>query len=241
MNFEENFQKMLSLTDEVGHPNTSLIMEKMRNIPALEWNSKILGVELAEKYYGDTEIRRKPRFDDPFQIQWRATKFNDFCQSWFLQSCDKLKLAPFLHRKLWEDAYILKTLETGDKLRPGQKAIGFGCGQERFPAYFASQGVHVLATDLDPSAQAAQGWIATDQHGSLEKLFHADLISRANFDRHVTFNNLDMNNIPTSLEGQFDFCWSVCAFEHLGSIEAGMKFVERSARLLRPGGKRFLS
>jgi hypothetical protein len=44
-----------------------------------------------------------------------------------------------------------------------------------------------------------------------------------------------MNNIPPELTG-FDFCWSSCAFEHLGSIEKGLTFVEKSIDCLKPGG-----
>jgi len=38
------------------------------------------------------------------------------------------------------------------------------------------------------------------------------------------------------LSEKFDFCWSSCAFEHLGSIEHGLRFVERSIDTLTPGG-----
>jgi hypothetical protein len=45
-----------------------------------------------------------------------------------------------------------------------------------------------------------------------------------------------MNNIDPSLHG-FDFCWSSCCFEHLGSLEAGMRFVINSVeKTLKPGG-----
>jgi SAM-dependent methyltransferase len=44
-----------------------------------------------------------------------------------------------------------------------------------------------------------------------------------------------MNQLPEDLTG-FDFAWSACALEHLGTLEAGMRFVERSMECLRPGG-----
>jgi hypothetical protein len=44
-----------------------------------------------------------------------------------------------------------------------------------------------------------------------------------------------MNDIPATLFG-YDFCWSICALEHLGSIEYGLRFVERSLDTLKPGG-----
>jgi hypothetical protein len=44
-----------------------------------------------------------------------------------------------------------------------------------------------------------------------------------------------MNNVDPNLTG-FDFCWSSCALEHLGSLRAGMDFIIRSIETLRPGG-----
>jgi hypothetical protein len=44
-----------------------------------------------------------------------------------------------------------------------------------------------------------------------------------------------MNAIPDDLRG-FDFTWSSCALEHLGSLGAGMDFVVRQMDCLRPGG-----
>jgi hypothetical protein len=45
-----------------------------------------------------------------------------------------------------------------------------------------------------------------------------------------------MNDIPQELSHKFDFCWSTCAYEHLGSLERGLTFVERSIDTLVPGG-----
>ena len=44
-----------------------------------------------------------------------------------------------------------------------------------------------------------------------------------------------MNNIPSDLRN-FDFTWSSCAFEHLGSLEHGLRFVLRQMDCLKPGG-----
>ena len=52
----------------------------------------------------------------------------------------------------------------------------------------------------------------------------------------VSFRPVDMNAIPEALNGQFDFCWSACALEHLGSLEHGLAFIENSMRTLRSGG-----
>jgi 2-polyprenyl-3-methyl-5-hydroxy-6-metoxy-1,4-benzoquinol methylase len=226
----------LNLVDESGHPNCSALSMMLRDLPALRWNSKVFGSELADKYYGNVRTSRKARRNDPFELMWRATKFADFEQAWFIDACNRLKMAPLLHRKVWENAAVLTALQASGNLAHGKKGIGFGCGEESFPSYFASQGVEVLATDLDTNNQQARGWIETGQHGSLDKLYKPGLVDKPVFERLVTFQYADMNNIAPHLFERFDFCWSVCAFEHLGSIEAGLRFVETSAKLLKPGG-----
>ena len=53
--------------------------------------------------------------------------------------------------------------------------------------------------------------------------------------QRVTFRPVDMNALPADLTG-FDFAWSSCALEHLGTLEAGMDFVVAQMSCLRPGG-----
>ena len=56
----------------------------------------------------------------------------------------------------------------------------------------------------------------------------------ARFDQLVTFRPVDMTAIPDDLAG-FDFCWSSCALEHLGSLAAGRS---RGPAASRVGGAR---
>jgi hypothetical protein len=44
-----------------------------------------------------------------------------------------------------------------------------------------------------------------------------------------------MRNIPESLR-DFDFTWSSCAFEHLGSIQNGINFIVNQMSCLKEGG-----
>jgi hypothetical protein len=55
------------------------------------------------------------------------------------------------------------------------------------------------------------------------------------FDRSVSGRSVDMNDIPSDLR-DFDFAWSACAFEHLGSIDKGLDFVEATLDCVKPGG-----
>lgn len=150
--------------------------------------------------------------------------------------CGSIKEQPRLHRKQWEFVYICQSLYERGLLKPGRKGLGFGVGKEPLPALFASYGVSILASDLDLDAAKNLGWVHTSQHSNdLSELNTLGLCEEEIFRRAVQFRNIDMNFIPEDLH-DFDFCWSSCAFEHLGSISKGLDFVRASINTLRPGG-----
>ena len=154
----------------------------------------------------------------------------------YAELCAGLGLPANPHRKLWEFAWIAAVIRHAGLLRPGLRGMGFGVGREPLPAYLAAHGLEVLATDAPPAAIEGHGWDTTGQHAAgLDPLRRPRLVADAEFDRLVRFMPCDMNDIPAE-HGGFDFCWSSCAFEHLGSIEHGLRFVEASLRTLRPGG-----
>jgi hypothetical protein len=150
--------------------------------------------------------------------------------------CARFKQQPSMHRKQWEWVIICDALHERGLLGPGKRGIGFGVGLEPLPALFASDGCEIVATDLALDNAASQGWVAGDQHAaSLDQLNSLGLCPPDEFRERVSFRFADMNDIATDLRG-FDFTWSSCCFEHLGSIEHGLTFVERSLDCLRPGG-----
>jgi cyclopropane fatty-acyl-phospholipid synthase-like methyltransferase len=121
-------------------------------------------------------------------------------------------------------------------MRPGARGLGFGCGEEALASYLASRGVAVTVTDLPPDEMQAGGWRDSNQHAAtLDQAYHPHLVERARFDDLVSLRAVDMNALPADLV-DYDFCWSVCAFEHLGTIDKGLAFVEASLRTLKPGG-----
>ncbi len=140
------------------------------------------------------------------------------------------------HRKLWEFCYILRAAEQHAKLEGGSRAVGFGVGQEPIPAALAQFGLSVLATDLDAGSDMSAGWAAAGQHMSgLGALSRPEIVPDSVLERQVRTQFVDMNAVPDDL-GRFDFVWSSCAFEHLGSPDAGLEFVVRTLDLLEPGG-----
>jgi hypothetical protein len=145
-------------------------------------------------------------------------------------------LAYILHRKVWEWAFIAEALDSRNLLQPGSKGLGFGVGRDPLAALFASLGCEVVATDLEPAAAEKGGWVATGQFaGSLEAMNEGGICDEKVFRQRVSFRTVDMRRIPSDLSG-FDFTWSACALEHLGSIALGQEFVLRQMDCLRPGG-----
>ena len=60
-------------------------------------------------------------------------------------------------------------------------------------------------------------------------------MERSAFDSRVQFQPADMRTLE-GLTGKYDFVWSSCALEHLGTLQAGIDFVVKSASMLKPGG-----
>ncbi len=151
--------------------------------------------------------------------------------------CDRLGETPRYHRKQWEHVYICQVLHEHGVLRAGARGLGFGVGREALAALFASRGVAVTATDMDSAAALAAGWASTAQHagGELAALNERGLCDPVEFARLAQYRAVDMNAVPPDLV-DFDFCWSSCSFEHVGSIALGSAFVRRSMDTLRAGG-----
>ncbi len=157
-------------------------------------------------------------------------------EPWFAPWCAALGELPRANRKLWEHAYLAHALDMLGQLQPGHRGLGFGVGREPLVALFAGRGCEIVATDLAPQAEEARGWSNTDQHaGGLDGLLRADLCDTSRFRELASWRAADMRSLPSDLT-QFDFCWSACSLEHLGTLEAGLHFVEQSIRSLRPGG-----
>ncbi|MBD3759395.1 class I SAM-dependent methyltransferase [Rhizorhabdus sp.] len=154
----------------------------------------------------------------------------------YAEWCHRMANVPTRHRKQWEFVFILRALEYYGALAPGKRGLGFGVGIEPLSSIFAANGCEVVATDLAADDDRAQVWNNTDQLGSnLRQIHNPHLCDEATFFERVRYRAVDMNAIPADLV-DFDFTWSSCAYEHLGSIEAGLAFFENSVRCLKPGG-----
>jgi len=98
-------------------------------------------------------------------------------------------------------------------------------------------GASILVTDQEPESAAQQGWTATNQHTpNLDRVRMPHICDDPARLQNIDLRYVDMNAIPADLDGCFDFCWSACALEHLGSIANGLAFIENSLKTLKPGG-----
>jgi hypothetical protein len=171
-------------------------------------------------------------------IQNKLCKEADFQTVWYTEYCKVLKEIPRLHRKQWEFVAICQALDEREKLTNGSYGLGFAVGQEPLPSYFASRGCKIVATDLQLEKGKQMGWADTNQlcFGK-DDLNSRQICDKDIFNQNVIYEELDMNEIPEKYrKGEFDFSWSSCSFEHLGSIQKGLDFFINQMDCLKKGG-----
>ena len=178
-------------------------------------------------------IDKEPNFVEPVSQLCTQAQFNtEEYQHW----CKQIREQPRLHRKQWEFCYILQALSRYGMLQFDKKGLGFGVGKEPIPGVLAKYGCNVLATDLQLEQAKSTGWVNTNQHAiNVSDLNIRGICDTEQFLAKVQFREMDMNHISEDLV-DFDFTWSSCAFEHLGSIEKGLNFVKNTLKTLKPGG-----
>jgi 2-polyprenyl-3-methyl-5-hydroxy-6-metoxy-1,4-benzoquinol methylase len=183
-------------------------------------------------------LRQYQAHDEPNldRIAWQLVTSSQMEVPLYERWCALMHERPVLRRKIWEWVYILEVLKQHGMLAAGKRGLGFGCGTEPLTALMASLGCEILATDLDEERARKQGWTKSHEHArGLAQLNERQICDAELFARKVTYRSCDMNAIPDDLR-DFDFVWSSCSLEHLGSLGKGLDFIERSLECLRPGG-----
>lgn len=235
--FSHNLAQAVAHLTADKKPNVNALWMELKELNAVKWSVKQQGYAIGSQVYEQILSSDVPAEPEARVLDSKCATQKDVESPWFRYWMNEIKSAPVPHRKLWEFAYILQNMHGLGLLKEGNRALGFGCGEEPLPSYFADKGMQVTVTDLAPEAVAGQGWAETGQHTtSVESSYHSGLVDKADFDRLVELQYVDMNAIPDTLDGLYDVCWSVCALEHLGSIEQGLSFIENSLKCLKPGG-----
>lgn len=227
--------QLVKLTNDTSQPNLNALSQRLKHVDAMALTLKFFGYELA-KTLAEALPKHTGLSPYSFGLHSKASTQLDLESNWVAYWLSELKVPVVFHRKLWELAYVLQALWERDKIKPGLRGLGFGCGTEPLPSYFASHDVRITVTDLEPEASKGKGWTNTNQHTStIDHVFHANLVNRERFDANVELQYVDMNAIPSELR-DYDFCWSICSLEHLGSIQKGLDFIRNSLSTLKVGG-----
>ncbi len=220
-----------------GQPNYSYFNIRFRSIETALANIRELGNLLGERLRKERLNGRKAERPAPKTIKSKLCTQADIESDWAIFWANELKWPSVYHRKFWELLYVTQSLWSAGKLVSGARGLGFGCGAESLPSLFAKYGATILATDLPASRPEAEVWSAGGQHASsVEALRKRAICPDEKRLETIEFRPLDMNDIDRDLDGGFDFCWSLCALEHLGSIDKGFDFIRNSLRTLKPGG-----
>lgn len=161
----------------------------------------------------------------------------DYDESWYKDILVELKERDRHHRKQWEFAYVAHQIKTKvlESNNTDLKAIVFGAGKERIVSYAAGLGVNVLASDYVDNKTVNWG-ISNQLSRKKEDLYYDILLDKDTFDKNVTFENIDMRQINHLPQNTYDFVWSICSLEHVGSIDESIKFINNATNLLKPGG-----
>lgn len=154
-----------------------------------------------------------------------------WCRYWL----HELNIPFAYHRKNWEYAFVLQALYEHGMF--GREGLGMASGREKLPSYLIKMGCKITAGDKPLAVDSENAWKKSAEYTETKKtLYFQDIIDEDVFENNFTLRYIDMNCLPQDLFGKFDFCWSVCAIEHLGSISNGCKFIKNSLKLLKPGG-----
>jgi SAM-dependent methyltransferase len=207
---------------------------KFRRLARLSRQLRGLSTSIGNPFFHELQARwpTAPTMSAPVSQLCTARQFEEPS---YKRICSLLQEPPRLHRKQWELVYIYRSIENGSMIAPGRRGLVFGVGREKLPSLFVSQGCEIVATD-QPVEKVDRHWTGVDQHAdSLDKVFFPEIVRREIFYQNASFQPVDMNAIPADMTG-FDFCWSACALEHLGSLKHGADFIRSSLRCLKPGG-----
>lgn len=162
-------------------------------------------------------------------------KFTDYEMKWYRNSVLDMDEGFTLHRKQWEFAAIIQILKERGCLESRNRGLGFAVGMEPLASVFASYGTSVVATDQPYSEEESRKWYGDRGAFNVDVLYRESVCSRHTFDALVRYEPVDMRSIPDHLV-DFDFCWSACALEHLGDLEAGYTFIRNALKTVKVGG-----
>lgn len=142
----------------------------------------------------------------------------------------ELREVPRFHRKQWESAMIVHTLQRLGKLRPDATGLSMGGGKELVLYAIAQHVRQLVVTDLY-DRQTTWDCAKTDDPDAFirtNKPFPVD-------DARLKVLRMDMRELEFP-DRSFDFCYSTCAVEHIGARTDFLRHFNEVARVLADDG-----
>jgi len=154
----------------------------------------------------------------------------DFFSPEYIAVVKELKAVPALHRKQWEFAMIYLALKKQGMLDAGKTGLSMGSGKEVILYAIASKVKHLTATDLYSSGSQWDGAKAADpdEYIRMDKPIPVD-------DSKLSALHMDMRSLAFE-DTTFDFAYSACAFEHIGTDTDFLRHLDEVYRVLKDGG-----
>jgi len=143
---------------------------------------------------------------------------------------EELREIPRFHRKQWEFAMIFHVLRERGLLRPDSLGLSMGGGKELLLYAIASHIRQLVVTDLYDT-QTTWDCAKTndpDEFIRAGKPFPVD-------DNKVKALRMDMRALEFE-ENTFDFCYSSCSIEHIGTRDDFLLHLNEASRVLKDGG-----
>jgi ubiquinone/menaquinone biosynthesis C-methylase UbiE len=143
---------------------------------------------------------------------------------------DELKEQPRFHRKQWEFAMIFLALKKLGFLNENKTGLSMGGGSERVLYSIAKHVKKLFVTDLydENTTWDCARTFNPDDFIKQNKPFDID-------EQKVTALKMDMRSLEFE-DNSFDFCYSSCAFEHIGKNEDFIQHLNEVYRCLKNNG-----
>lgn len=144
-----------------------------------------------------------------------------------------LQQAPTYHRKQWEFVVIYLNLLKYDKLNKESVGVSFGAGRERLIFDVSKTVKEFIATDLYVYNTA---WATAKIEKGMSCLDFVLEKAPAGFESsNLKVEEMDMRSLNFP-DDSFDFCYSSCAFEHIGHFDDFVKHLQEVKRVLKEDG-----
>ncbi|WP_223786686.1 class I SAM-dependent methyltransferase [Marinicella meishanensis] len=161
------------------------------------------------------------------------------CEDWYEADFDYvvkqiLQQNASQRRKQWECATIFLNLAHHGMFSGDKVGAAFGAGREKLLYIIAPLTQAFHATDLY-TMQTVWKTANIKRFNTPEEFVKAAAPAGSNTD-NMKVHDMDMRDLSYFADDSLDFCYSACAFEHIGDRDDFIQHLKEVRRVLKPGG-----